>query len=318
MSSGGKCVVKGCGQAVHIGKDKCLKHYKENENYTYGLDADIKNKMDSKYDSELEGKARAWLESVTGAKQKGTFQEWLKDGRILCSAMNKLKPNSITVNGQSSAFKERENVSNYLAACKSYGVRETDLFMTEDLYENKNMGQVVQNISALASVAQTKGVKLGKNVGLGVQMSTENRREFSAETLAVGNSIPSRQTQGSHGYQDESPKISLDRQIIKNVSGHQASSVPSKQTQGDLGYETKQGTGLDKIIKNTSELEANKGGNQTKSPSRGSVKPHSSSSSSSSSSTSTSSSSTSTPAFCSNCGTKASGGKFCSNCGTSF
>jgi len=309
MTSGGKCVVKGCGQPVHIGKNQCLKHYKENENYSYGLDADIKNKMEAKYDTELEAKARAWLESITGGKQKGSFQEWLKDGRVLCAAINKLKPGTITVNGQSSAFKERENVANYLAACKNYGVKETDLFMTEDLYENKNMGQVVQNISALASVAQTKGVKAGKNVGLGVQMSQENRREFSAETLAAGNSIPSRQTQGSHGYQDESAKVTIDRQIIKNVSGHTASSVPSKQTQGDLGYETKQGTGLDKIIKNTSELEANKGGNQ-----RGSVKPSGGTTTSSSSS----SSSSSTASFCSNCGTKATGGKFCSNCGTAL
>jgi len=307
MTSGGKCVVKGCGQPVHIGKNQCLKHYKENDNYSYGLDADIKNKMEAKYDNELEAKARAWLESVTGGKQRGTFQEWLKDGRVLCAAMNKLKPNSITVNGQSSAFKERENVANYLAACKSYGVKETDLFMTEDLYENKNMGQVVQNISALASVAQTKGVKVAKSVGLGVQMAQENRREFSAETLAAGNSIPSRQTQGSHGYQDESAKVTIDRQIIKNVSGHTASSVPSKQTQGDLGYETKQGTGLDKIIKNTSELEANKGGNQ-----RGSVKP------SGGTTTPSSSSSSSSSSFCSNCGTKASGGKFCSSCGSAL
>jgi hypothetical protein len=296
--------VKGCGNAVHLNKNQCLKHYKDNEGYAYGLDADLKNKMDAKYDPELENKARNWLESVTGGKQRGTFQEWLKDGRVLCAAMNKLKPNSITVNGQSSAFKERENVANYLAACKTYGVKEMDLFMTEDLYENKNMGQVVQNISALASVAHTKGAKYGKSTGLGVQMSQENRREFSAETLASGNAIPSRQTQGSHGYQDESAKVTLDRQIIKNVSGHTASSVPSKQTQGDLGYETKTGSGLDKIIKNTSELEANKGGSQSKSPSRGSVKP-------SGGSTQTSASS-----FCSNCGTKSTGGKFCSSCGT--
>jgi len=298
----GKCIVKGCGQQAHLNKQHCLKHYKETENYSYGLDAELKNKMDSKYSPEMEAKAREWLESVTGGKQRGSFQDWLKDGRVLCSAMAKLNSNLVkTVNQGGSAFKERENVSNYLAACKTYGVKETDLFMTEDLYEGKNLGQVVQNVCALASVALSKGSRHGKNVGLGVQMSTENRREFSAETLASGNAIPSRQTQGSHGYQDESAKVTLDRQIIKNVSGHTASSVPSKQTQGDLGYETKTGSGLDKIIKNTSELEANKGGSQSKSPSRGSVKP--------------SGGSTQGGPFCSHCGTKSSGGKFCSSCG---
>jgi len=302
--SSGKCVVKGCGQQAHLNKSHCLKHYKETENYSYGLDAELKNKMDAKYSPEMEAKAKAWLTSVTGGKQSGTFQDWLKDGRVLCAAINKLSPGIIkSVNQAGSAFKERENVSNYLAACKSYGVKETDLFMTEDLYEGKNMGQVVQNVRALASVAISKGSKHGANVDFGVQMATENRREFSAETLASGNAIPSRQTQGSHGYQDESAKVTLDRQIIKNVSGHSASSVPSRQTQGDLGHETKLGSGLDKIIKNTSELEANKGGSQSKSPSRGSVKPSGGSTQGS---------------FCSNCGTKSTGGNFCSSCGNSL
>lgn len=32
-------------------------------------------------------------------------------------------------------FVQRENIAAYLAAAKSKGVRETDLFMTEDLFE---------------------------------------------------------------------------------------------------------------------------------------------------------------------------------------
>ena len=38
----------------------------------------------------------------------------------------------------------QENINNFLAGCRTIGVPDTDLFMTVDLYEAKNMTQVVQ------------------------------------------------------------------------------------------------------------------------------------------------------------------------------
>jgi Calponin homology (CH) domain len=46
-------------------------------------------------------------------------------------------------------FVQMENISNFLAFCGSYGLKTHDLFQTVDLFEAKNMGQVVKNILAL-------------------------------------------------------------------------------------------------------------------------------------------------------------------------
>lgn len=40
--------------------------------------------MDAKYDPELEKVLVEFIEKNSGNKFKGTFQEWLKDGVVLC------------------------------------------------------------------------------------------------------------------------------------------------------------------------------------------------------------------------------------------
>jgi len=46
-----------------------------------------------------------------------------------------------------------ENISNFLNACKEMGIQSKDLFQTTDLYEGKDMGQVVITILNLARVS---------------------------------------------------------------------------------------------------------------------------------------------------------------------
>lgn len=47
------------------------------------------------------------------------------------------------------AFKQMENINNFIQACEQYGVAKTDLFQTADLYENTNMWQVILTLYAL-------------------------------------------------------------------------------------------------------------------------------------------------------------------------
>lgn len=47
------------------------------------------------------------------------------------------------------AFKQMENINNFIKACEDYGVAKTDLFQTADLYENTNMWQVILTLYAL-------------------------------------------------------------------------------------------------------------------------------------------------------------------------
>jgi len=54
-------------------------------------------------------------------------------------------------------YKQRENISHYLAACKSLGMSDTDCFMTTDLYEGSNLVAVIDNIIALSGAASKHG-----------------------------------------------------------------------------------------------------------------------------------------------------------------
>jgi len=300
--SSNKCASPGCNKPCHGEKEMCLDHHKESD-YTYGLDAELKKKMEAKFDSGKAAQAQAWLEQLTNTRAHGTFQEYLKNGIVLCKAINAIKPGSVrAINTQSTPFKERENVANYLAACQQLGMRSTDVFMTQDLYENANMGAVVDNLHSLGSLSRKIAGFSGPFIG--VKMADENRRNFPEEVLKK--EVQSRQTVGSYGYQDETKNPTLARQIIKDVSGHKASEAVPKLAMGSYGIQQEnRGPALDKIIKNPELLEANRTGAIT--------------SPSSSSSSSSAAAAAGGSKFCSKCGTKREGtANFCSNCGSGY
>lgn len=94
--------------------------------------------------AELETQAQAWIEGVTGEVFEGEFGEELRDGRRLCNLINAIKPGSVRrVNDSRMPFKQMENVSNFLKACRAVGVPEYSLFETVDLFELKDVGLVV-------------------------------------------------------------------------------------------------------------------------------------------------------------------------------
>jgi len=62
-------------------------------------------------------------------------------------------------------FMEMENIKNFLEASKSLGVPEADLFMTVDLYEEKNMTQVVQMLYSLGRTCQKVNGYTGPTIG---------------------------------------------------------------------------------------------------------------------------------------------------------
>ena len=47
---------------------------------------------------------------------------------------------------------QRENIELYLKGCESYGLKTTDLFQVNDLYEAKNLYIVVDNLFALGGM----------------------------------------------------------------------------------------------------------------------------------------------------------------------
>jgi hypothetical protein len=134
----------------------------------YGLDADLKAKQDAKYDFELENEVAEWIEAITGeGGVKGNFHESLKNGVLLCKVLNAIKPGTIKkINEGNMAFKQRENISNFVSATQTFGVHNSSVFGPDDLFDAKNLGTVVNCIYALGGAVQTSvpdfdGPKLG-------------------------------------------------------------------------------------------------------------------------------------------------------------
>jgi len=159
----------------------------------FGLTAEVKGKIASKYDVNLEQDCRQWMEAVLGEKLgpdeplgAEKMHELLKDGTILCRLASAVTGKQIKINSSKLPFKLMENINKFLEACGSYDVPKTDLFQTVDLYENQNMVQVICGICAFARKAQAKGFK---GPTLGPKESKANKREFTDEQLAAGQNV---------------------------------------------------------------------------------------------------------------------------------
>lgn len=132
-----------------------------------------------------------WIEKlvpdaeVAGLSDANEIHLKLKDGKILCQLINALKPGSVrSLHNSKMAFKQMENIGNFLAAITVYGVAKNDLFQTVDLYESNNMSSVINCIHALGRKANSKGQQ-----GIGPKESQGNRRQFSEQQLRAGDSV---------------------------------------------------------------------------------------------------------------------------------
>jgi len=125
----------------------------------YGLDKDLQDKIAAKYDPKRVAQVSQWIFDVTGKKVKD-FHGDLKSGVKLCRLMNKIQPGSCKkVKVSKMPFVQRENLVKYLEACKNYGMRETDVFVSQDLFEGDNLNNVVVNLFALNKLAQKNGFR---------------------------------------------------------------------------------------------------------------------------------------------------------------
>ena len=153
---------------------------------------------------------------------EGTFADSLKDGIILCKCVrtaatqlsldaarlvpaaaaatasppshssrprarrlaNKIKPGSVPkINIPATMpFKKMENIANYLKAVRSVGMKEFEMFGTPDLFEEKNVNQVINSIHALGRTLQT--IMPDSNFPkLGIKVVDKNERHFSEQQL---------------------------------------------------------------------------------------------------------------------------------------
>lgn len=149
----------------------------------YGDLKERREKMDAKFDSSAALGVMNWIESVIGepVENKDDMTTALHDGIVLCKLMNKLKPDSIkkTYTG-TLAFKQMENIGQFLTSLPPYGVRSEDLFETPDLYEGTNMASV------LVCLGQVKRVQAKHDNGETVEPQ-EVRQSAALKTCRVKN-----------------------------------------------------------------------------------------------------------------------------------
>ncbi|KAI6652603.1 hypothetical protein LOD99_4388 [Oopsacas minuta] len=154
----------------------------------FGYTAECDQKKAQKYNHELEKEERKWIGAILKKPfPPGPFGDSLKSGVILCQLMNALKPGSVKkISESSTAFPQMENISNFLKAAKNYGVTDTNLFQTADLFDGTNIGQVVICIDGLGRAAQKQGFK---GPVLGVKEAVGEARQFTDQQLRSGDAI---------------------------------------------------------------------------------------------------------------------------------
>uniref|UniRef100_A0A672KV38 Calponin n=1 Tax=Sinocyclocheilus grahami TaxID=75366 RepID=A0A672KV38_SINGR len=159
---------------------------------TFGLSADVRNKLAQKYDPQTEEALRMWIHEVTGRTVPDNFMEGLKDGVILCELINKLQPGSVPkVNHSILNWHKLENITHFIRAIGEYGLKPHDIFEANDLFEDMNHTQVQFTLAALAGVAKTKGFYTKSDIG--VKYAAKKQRKFNPDKMKAGDSIITQQ-----------------------------------------------------------------------------------------------------------------------------
>ncbi|XP_068173315.1 transgelin isoform X2 [Antennarius striatus] len=195
-----------------------------NKGPSYGLSRQVQDKINSKYDPELELILVEWITrqcgSSVGRPEQGKmeFQAWLKNGCVLSELINSLFPGDKPVKkilNSCMAFKQMEQISQFLTAAEKYGVTKTDMFQTVDLWEGKDLAAVQRTLSALGSLAVTKdeGTYQG-DPNWFFRKSQENKREFSEDQMKAGKNVIGLQMGSNKGASQEGMSYGRQRQIL--------------------------------------------------------------------------------------------------------
>ncbi|KAF9810101.1 hypothetical protein SFRURICE_011269 [Spodoptera frugiperda] len=132
---------------------------------------------------EQEQEVLNWISAVLGEPlPNAAYEDYLKDGVVLCKLINKLAPGSVKkIQERGTNFQLMENIQRFQAAIKKYGVPEEEIFQTADLFERRNIPQVTLCLYALGRITQKHPEWTGPQ--LGPKMAEKNERTFTEEQL---------------------------------------------------------------------------------------------------------------------------------------
>jgi hypothetical protein len=127
-----------------------------------------------------------------------------------------------------------------LRSAREIGVPHGDMFDVPALYENKDLGAVVQCLHSLGRAAQSAPGFAGPH--LGAKLATENKRNFSEEQMRAGATTATFISQGSSTAAAAGTAFSEDtsRNIVRGGGGP-TSSEATKIMQGSHGGATQAG-----------------------------------------------------------------------------
>lgn len=141
------------------------------------LDEDLKRIRDSKYDPVLEAEVCGWVGTIVGQLKPASESAatWMKSGDILCQLMNAIRPGTIKKYNANttSKFKQMENITLFLRACREVGMLEKDLFSTIDLFESKDMNAVILSLFNLGGTIQST-IPYFTGPKIGIKQSNRN------------------------------------------------------------------------------------------------------------------------------------------------
>ncbi|KAK2961247.1 putative Rac guanine nucleotide exchange factor B [Blattamonas nauphoetae] len=232
-----------------------------NQSQSFGLDAQNKRIMESKYDTALEAEVIAWITQKTGISVSNFITD-LKDGVTLCKLMNIINPGSIkTINQTKMPFKQMENLNWFLEACRSYGLKEYDLFRTVDVYENELPMPLLNTLVALKRNAEGGGKATPspaqRSVGSGVGSSKSPAVSPAGKSIGATPS-PSSKSAGVTPSPKTSPQTPSagpsPSQASYSAPSAQSKPSPSAASQGSTTSSQKYGLDKEAAQKTISKL----------------------------------------------------------------
>lgn len=172
------------------------------------LDKDLRKLRLDKYTPAAAKEVSTWIEGVLGERLPSSdLLEGLKDGVALCKLINlAVPPPGVKFKKSAMPFVQMENISHFLRACKEppLNLQDHDVFLTVDLFEQKDPAQVLQCLGAFSRAAHAANPsKFASPIG------SKSRGVMSPQATGRGTPSPTRSRGFSNASGFGSPRPNL-------------------------------------------------------------------------------------------------------------
>ncbi|CAI4224233.1 unnamed protein product [Auanema sp. JU1783] len=121
-----------------------------------GLAGAVLDKQASKFNENEARFLLEWIKGLTNESidtngSRDNFREQLKDGQLLCKMVNAVQPGTIKkIMKPMSNFNCLENINQFSAAARKFGVIDEETFQSVDLFDGRDLFSVSVTLQSLA------------------------------------------------------------------------------------------------------------------------------------------------------------------------